>query len=76
MESLQYAADVLSSAAIARAMDVGITVLTIRADPRVSAVFAGDGAIGFTINAGAYAKIMEGANKAKNENCSCSQYGY
>ena len=74
MESLQYAADVTSSAAIARAVDLAIAILTIRADPRVSAVFVADGALGFAFNAWARAKIMEGARNAKNSNCSCSQY--
>ena len=76
MESLQYTVSVLSSAAIARAIDLVITILTIHADSGVFVAFAADGSIGLFINAHAYAKIMEGANKAKSENCSCSQYGY
>ena len=74
MESLQYAAEVASSAAIARAVDVAIAILTVRADPRVSAVFIADGALGTAMNAWARAKIMEGARNAKDRNCSCSQY--
>jgi hypothetical protein len=75
-EVLKYLSDYASSAAIARGTDVTITFLTLRADPRISAVFFVDGAIGAAMNAKAAAKIMEAANDAKKNNCSCSRYGY
>jgi len=73
---LRYLANNLSSAALARVTDIVVFAATLRADWRVSAAFFADGVLGAAINAHIYSKIMEGANKAKNENCSCSQYGY
>ena len=75
-ETLRYLANNLSSAALARVTDIVVFAATLRADWRVSAAFFADGVLGAAINAHIYSKIMEGANKAKNENCSCSQYGY
>ena len=71
-----YLADYASSAAIARGVDFGMTILTLRADIRISIAFFLDGALGSMMNAKAAAKIMEGARNAKQNNCSCSQYGY
>ena len=75
-EVLKYLSDYASSAAIARGTDVTITFLTLRADPRISAAFFADGAIGAAMNAKAATKIMDAANDAKKNNCSCSRYGY
>ena len=75
-ETLRYIVDNLSSAALARVTDFIVFAGTLRADFRVSATFFADGVLGAAINAHIYSKIMDGANKAKSENCSCSQYGY
>ena len=75
-ETLQYIVNNLSSAVLARVTDFVVFAGTLRADSRVSAAFFADGILGAAINAHIYSKIMDGANKAKSENCSCSHYGY
>ena len=73
-EMIKYIADYVSSAAIARGVDFAVAILTMRVQPQVAAAFGADGLIGAALNAKAAAKIMEGAHKAKMENCSCDQY--
>ena len=72
--ALKYIADYAASAAVARGIDLIVAILSLHLNPGVAAAFFADGMIGIALNAKAAAKIMEGANKAKQNNCSCSQY--
>ena len=72
--ALKYIADYAASAAVARVIDLIVAILSIHLNPSVAAAFSADGMIGLVLNAKAAAEIMEGANKAKQNNCSCSQY--
>ena len=72
--ALKYIADYAASAAVARVIDLIVAILSIHLNPSVAAAFSADGMIGLALNAKAAAEIMEGANKAKQNNCSCSQY--
>ena len=75
-EALQYTAAYASGAMVARMQDLVITTATLKANPRIASMFAVDGTIGLMINLRIASKIMAGADRAKKENCSCSQYGY
>ena len=75
-EALQYAAAYASGAMVARMQDLIVTIATLKANQRIGSMFAVDGTIGLMINLRIASKIMAGADRAKNENCSCSQYGY
>lgn len=73
-ESIDYVANYIASAAIARGVDFAVAILTHRVNPWFAAAFGADGLIGAALNSMAATKIMDGARRAGQENCNCSQY--
>ena len=75
-EAMRYAANFASGALMARIQDIIVTMATYKANARLASAFFVDGAIGLMINVHIASKISAGADQAKRENCSCSQYGF
>ena len=75
-EAMRYAANFASGALMARIQDIIVTMATYKANARLASAFFVDGAIGLMINVHIASKIAAGADQAKRENCSCSQYGF
>ena len=59
---------------MARGVDFAVAILTHRVNAVVASAFGADGMIGAALNSWAAAKIMEGARRAAQENCNCSQF--